>query len=78
MSSEQFLFLRAIETFKQVNGKSYPNWTDVLEVIRLLGYRKVQPSELNLPSVPDWQEKPDAASSVRDRDGVTHKRRKSA
>lgn len=78
MSSEQFLFLRAIEAFKQVNGKSYPNWTDVLEVIRLLGYRKVQASELNLPNVTDWQEKADTPSNVRDRDGVTHKRKKPA
>lgn len=77
MNSEQFLFLRAIEAFKQVNAKSYPNWTDVLEVIRLLGYRKVQPSELSLPQVSDWQEKPDAPSNVRDRQGVTHKRKAS-
>lgn len=75
MNAEQFLFLRAIEVFKQVNSKSYPNWTDVLEVIRLLGYRKVQDSELNLPNVTDWQEKADAPSNVRDRQGVTHKRK---
>ncbi|MEO1715711.1 MAG: hypothetical protein AAFR76_01250 [Planctomycetota bacterium] len=75
MSSEQFLFLRAIEAFKEVNGKSYPNWTDVLEVIRLLGYRKVQPSELNLTNVPDWQEKPESPSNVRERQGVRHKRK---
>ncbi|MEO1534149.1 MAG: hypothetical protein AAFS11_01120 [Planctomycetota bacterium] len=75
MSSEQFLFLRAIETFKEVNGKSYPNWTDVLEVIRLLGYRKVQASELNLPNVTDWQEKADSPSNVRDRQGVSHRRK---
>lgn len=77
MSSEQFLFLRAIEAFKQANNKSYPNWTDVLEVIRLLGYRKVQPSELNLPNVNDWQEKADSASNVRDRQGAHHKRKAS-
>ncbi len=75
MSGEQFLFLRAIEAFKEVNAKSYPNWTDVLEVIRLLGYRKVQPSELNLTNVADWQEKPDTPSNVRDRKGVRHKRK---
>ena len=78
MNSEQFLFLKAIETFKTVNNKHYPNWTDVLEVIRLLGYRKVQASELNLPAADDWLEKADTASNVREREGVTHKRRKSA
>lgn len=74
MSSEQFLFLQAIETFKKVNNKMYPNWTDVLEVVRLLGYRKVQASGLNLPGVDDWTERADAPSNVRDRNGVTHKR----
>ena len=65
MSGEQFLFLRAIETFKEVNGKSYPNWTAVLEVIRLLGYRKVQNSALNLPAAEDWSEPPTAPAAVR-------------
>ncbi|HED52643.1 MAG TPA: hypothetical protein ENJ00_00370 [Phycisphaerales bacterium] len=78
MNAEQFLFLRAIETFKAVNNKSYPNWTDVLEVVRLLGYRKTLPSELNLRGVDDWTEKPDAPSCVRDRAGVSHKRNKAA
>lgn len=77
MNAEQFLFLRAIEAFKAANHRHYPNWTDVLEVIRLLGYRKVQTSELTL-SVPDWTEKPDAPSAVRQRDGVTHKRKPAA
>ncbi|MEM9165661.1 MAG: hypothetical protein AAGB48_01405 [Planctomycetota bacterium] len=75
MNAEQFLFLRAIETFKAVNNKHYPNWTDVLEVIRLLGYRKVQGNELSLNGVDDWTERADAAANVRVREGITHKRR---
>jgi hypothetical protein len=78
MNSEQFLFLRAVEAFKAVNNRHYPTWTDVLEVVRLLGYRKVQPSELNLPAATDWTEKPDSASNVRQRDGVLHKRKPAA
>ena len=35
MTQEQFLFLLAIDTFKRVNGKSFPNWTDVLEVVNV-------------------------------------------
>ena len=62
---EQFLFVLAIEEFKRVNGKSFPTWTDVLEVIRKLGYRKTMMSELNLgPRADDWTEKPDAPSNV--------------
>ena len=78
MNAEQFLFLKAIETFKAVNNKSYPNWTDVLEVVRLLGYRKTLASELNLGGVEDWTEKADAPSCVRDRAGIKHKRTKKA
>ena len=78
MNAEQFLFLKAIETFKTANNKSYPNWTDVLEVVRLLGYRKTLPSELTLNGTDDWQEKPDAPSNVRSREGIKHKRKKAA
>ncbi len=62
---EQFLFVLAIEEFKKVNGKSFPTWTDVLEVIRKLGYRKTMPMELTLGDrADDWTEKPDAPSNV--------------
>jgi hypothetical protein len=67
LTGEQFLFLRAIDDFKRVNQKTYPSWTDVLEVVRLLGYRKVQASVISLRGVADWQEKPDAAAGVRPR-----------
>lgn len=72
LNREQFLFVQAIEAFKRANGKTFPTWTDVLEVIRLLGYRKTAPSEVALRNAQDWTEKPDAPSSVkarhRDRD----------
>lgn len=67
MTQEQFLFLVAIDAFKRANQKTFPSWTDVLEVIRLLGYRKTCPSELSLPSAEDWLEKPDAPANVRPR-----------
>lgn len=67
LTPEQFLFVMAIEEFKRGNQKTYPSWTDVLEVVRLLGYRKTCASELNLRSAPDWNEKPDSPSNVRPR-----------
>lgn len=67
MTQEQFLFLVAIDAFKRANQKTFPSWTDVLEVIRLLGYRKTCRSELNLPNAEDWLEKPDTPSNVRPR-----------
>ena len=65
MSREQFMFLSAIEQFKRSNGVSFPTWTDVLEVVRRLGYRKTMSSELRLGSnVEDWVEQPDADNCV--------------
>ena len=65
MTQEQFLFLLAIDTFKRVNGKTFPNWTDVLEVVRKLGYRKTMPSMVNLgDDVADWTEASDSPSGV--------------
>lgn len=65
MSQEQFMFIMAIDAFKRVNNKTFPTWTDVLEVIRKLGYRKTVPSTLNLGGrVEDWTERPDAPAGV--------------
>ncbi len=58
-TDEQFLFVMAIEAFKRANQKTFPTWTEVLEVIRKLGYRKTQASILNLPNTEDWRESPD-------------------
>lgn len=65
LNQEQFMFLMAIEAFKRVNDKTFPSWTDVLEVVRKLGYRKTMPSELNLGArVEDWTERADAPSKT--------------
>ena len=65
MSREQYTFLLAIDVFKRVNHKTFPSWTDVLEVVRKLGYRKTMQSELNLGGKSqDWTEKPDSISGV--------------
>jgi hypothetical protein len=41
MSDEQFQFLMAIDEYKRTNTRPFPTWTEVLEVIKALGYRKV-------------------------------------
>jgi len=41
MSDEQFEFLMAIDEYKKRNARPFPTWTEVLEVIKALGYRKV-------------------------------------
>jgi hypothetical protein len=41
LNEEQFAFVMAIEEYKRLNNKPFPTWTEVLEVVRYLGYRKV-------------------------------------
>ncbi len=41
MTDEQFEFLMAVEEYKKANAKLFPTWTEVLEVIKAMGYRKV-------------------------------------
>jgi len=65
MNQEQFMFLMAIDAFKKGNARQFPTWTDVLEVIRLLGYRKTMGSELCLNNAEDWTEDAGAPANVR-------------
>jgi hypothetical protein len=74
LTKEQFMFLMSIQAFKKANQTMFPTWTDVLEVIRLLGYRKTMPSELKLGNVEDWREASDAPANVRTIDGKTARR----
>jgi hypothetical protein len=53
MNIEQFEFIMAIETYKKVNKRMFPTWTEVLEVIHQLGYRKVERRNINLEDVPE-------------------------
>ncbi len=65
LTKEQFLFLMAIEQFKKANAKTFPTWTDVLEVVRLLGYRKTCASELTIGAAEDWRETAETPHGVR-------------
>jgi hypothetical protein len=69
MNQEQFMFLMAIDAFKRSNNVMYPTWTDVLEVVRLLGYRKTMPSELKLGNAEDWTEPANSPTKVRSKPG---------
>lgn len=53
MTTEQFEFVMAIETYKKVNRKMFPTWTEVLEVIEQLGYKKVEARTIKLENVPE-------------------------
>jgi len=41
MTEEQFEFLMAINEYKRVNRRPFPSWSEVLDVMKALGYRKI-------------------------------------
>lgn len=43
MNDEQVDFLRAIDEYKRVNSRPFPTWTEVLDIVLYLGYRRVAP-----------------------------------
>jgi hypothetical protein len=53
MTQHQFEFIRAVEAYKKVNQTMFPTWTEVLEVVEQLGYRKCTLREVDLPNVPE-------------------------
>jgi hypothetical protein len=40
-SEEEILFMKAMDQYKRDNRRPFPTWSEVLEVLRALGYRKV-------------------------------------
>ena len=41
MSDELLEFVLAIDDYKRANNRPFPSWSEVFEVIRYLGYRRV-------------------------------------
>jgi hypothetical protein len=41
-STEEIEFMNEIDTYKRRSGRPFPTWSEVLEVVRSLGYRKVE------------------------------------
>ena len=39
-SLEEVEFMRAMDEYKRKNGRMFPTWSEVLEVVRSLGYTK--------------------------------------
>ena len=35
--------MRAMQRYKQTSGRMFPTWSEVLEVLKSLGYEKVGP-----------------------------------
>lgn len=41
---ETLEFLKAIDRFKRTTGRNFPTWTEVLQIVHSLGYRKTEPA----------------------------------
>ena len=53
MSEEQYNFLMAINEYKKKNSRPFPTWTEVLDVLKALGYRRVaEPQSIEQPDEP--------------------------
>ncbi|HEV3142850.1 MAG TPA: hypothetical protein VGZ47_03085 [Gemmataceae bacterium] len=47
LSFDEVEFMKAMDQYKRDNRRPFPTWSEVLEVLRALGYRKVHsPAEL--------------------------------
>ena len=42
-SGEEFEFMQAMDAYKRANGRMFPTCSEILEVLRALGYAKVNP-----------------------------------
>lgn len=50
-TAEDIEFGRALDRYKKANRRPFPTWSEVLEVARCLGYRKILPAR-ELPVYP--------------------------
>ena len=48
-SQEEVEFMSAMDDYKRRSGRQFPTWSEVLEVLRSMGYRQVaEPTEIEL------------------------------
>jgi hypothetical protein len=53
-SDEEITFMRAMDQYKRANRRPFPTWSEVLEVLRSLGYEKTK----DAVELPGLQAKP--------------------
>ncbi|HXG08450.1 MAG TPA: hypothetical protein VNK04_01545 [Gemmataceae bacterium] len=62
-TDDEIAFMKAMDQYKRANRRPFPTWSEVLEVLYSLGYRKVaEPSELPGHRLPP--ERPDRNGEV--------------
>src|SRR5438874_9123124 len=46
-NDDEIIFMKAMDKYKRDNRRPFPTWSEVLEVLRALGYRKIaEPSQM--------------------------------
>jgi hypothetical protein len=50
-SDDEIIFMKAMDQYKRANRRPFPTWSEVLEVLYSLGYRKTE-APTPLPGVP--------------------------
>jgi hypothetical protein len=50
-SDEEIIFMKAMDQYKRANRRPFPTWSEVLEVLHALGYRKVE-APTAMPGLP--------------------------
>ena len=50
-SDEEIIFMKAMDQYKRSNRRPFPTWSEVLEVLHSLGYRKTE-AATDLPGLP--------------------------
>ena len=58
-SDDEIIFMKAMDQYKRANRRPFPTWSEVLEVLQSLGYRKVETATA-LPGVPTQPRPQDA------------------
>jgi hypothetical protein len=57
-NDDEIIFMKAMDQYKRANRRPFPTWSEVLEVLRSLGYRRTEEATVlpGLPSVPAVEE----------------------
>jgi hypothetical protein len=50
-SDEEITFMKAMDQYKRANRRPFPTWSEVLEVLRALGYRRTE-APTAMPGLP--------------------------
>ena len=50
-TDDEIEFMKSMDLYKRANRRPFPTWSEVLEVMRSLGYRKVE-AATKLPGLP--------------------------